>query len=260
MSTQSLRETIENFQNYILDKDDSSIEHNIMGADSTFKQTRLDVYHAAYALRLLDVLSMNFAMLKVFLGEELFEQLGRDYINSYPSNHFSVRFFGRHFSEFLTTHPEATPVFVELADFEWALSQTIDAKDAPQLTFEQMAALDPDAWANLKLTLHPSLRKLAYSYPTPKLWQALHAKTEHPALERQEKPISWIMWRFNLQSHFSAVSPEQLWMLEAMQSGQTFSDICAGLCEWLTEDKVVSFAAETLRQWITEGVFSEFEV
>ncbi|HVV67656.1 MAG TPA: DNA-binding domain-containing protein [Gammaproteobacteria bacterium] len=260
MSTNSLRETIENFQNYVLDKDNALIEHSIQGLDAAFKQTRLDVYHAAYSLRLLEVLSLNFAMLKVFVGEELFERLGRDYIHSYPSNHFSVRFFGRHFSQFLTTHPEATPVLAELADFEWALGQTLDAKDAPQLTFEQMAALDPDAWANLKLTLHPSLRQLNYFYPTPKLWQALSNKTEHPVLEPEEKPVTWIMWRFNLKSHFCTASPEQLWMLEAMQSGQTFSEICAGLCDWLTEDKVVSFAAETLRQWITEGIFSEFEV
>ena len=143
MSTNSLRETIENFQNYILDKDNSPIEHSVDGPDSAFRQTRLDVYHAAYSLRLLEILSLNFAMLKVLAGEEVFERLGRDYIHSYPSNHFSVRFFGRNFSQFLATQPEATPVFAELADFEWALGQTIDAPDAPQLTFEQMAAARP---------------------------------------------------------------------------------------------------------------------
>ncbi len=260
MSTYPFRETLEHFQNYILDKEEALIEQNVEGPDTNFIQERLGVYYSAYSLRLLEILGKNFAMLKELAGEELFERFGWDYIHSYPSNHFSVRFFGRHFSKFLTTHLESTPIFTELAEFEWALGEVLDAKDAPQLTFAEMAQLPPEAWADLKLIVHPSLQRLSYFYPTPQLWRALFNKTEPPIMERQEKPLPWIMWRFNLQSHFCTVNPEQLWMLDAMESGQTFSEICAGLCDWMGEDTVVNFAAGTLRQWITEGVFSEFEV
>lgn len=253
--TISLRETIENFQAYILEGG-TKIQQEIVG-DQDVKDTRLDVYQEGYFLRLLETLSRDFPVVAKLAGEDVFEQLGRDYIRSFPSTHFSIRYAGQHFSRFLSSI-DVDPLWSEMAAFEWSLGNTTDAKDAPQLTFEEMAAISPESWGELKLTTHPSLEILSFSYRIPPLWQHLLLDSEKPKTDREQKPFHWLVWRFNRQSYFRPADENQFRMIHAIQAGDTFSEVCAGLCEHLEEDKVISFAAETLRAWITEGIFSTF--
>lgn len=83
---------------------------------------------------------------------------------------------------------------------------------------------------------------------------------EKPVIERTEKPVYWLMWRFERQSYFCPTTDEQLWMMQALQAGKSFAEVCEGLCDWLEEDKVAPFAAETLRGWVSEGIFSEYKI
>ncbi len=252
-----LRHTLEHFQNFILDQH-NNIDAEIVGANADFRLERLDVYYAAYGLRLLEALVRAYPALKKYMGEELFDKLGYLYIEKYPSHHFSIRYFGRQFSEFLATQPEITPIMVELAKFEWALASALDAADGPQLTLPDLAALPPEAWADLILITHPSTSLLTLSYPTPKLWKSLVSDAEQPVLSLEEETTHWLIWRFNQAAHYLFMNKEQLALIQAIQTGEPFSEICVNLCEYLGEDKVVAFAAENLRNWISEGLFSQF--
>lgn len=253
----ALKETIKNFQEYVLEKS-AFIQDHVTGPDLAFRQTRLDVYRAAYSLRLLEILGKAFPALCALAGEKQAESLGRAYIETYPSNHFSVRYFGRHFSRFLSSHIPAEPMFAEMATFEWALEDVIDAADAPQLTFEEMTKLNPDDWANLSLKLHPSINKVMFYYPIPSLWQHFQQEADQPDLTRKDAPQHWVVWRFNRQAFFRPLTEEQLFMLKLIEEGRTFSEICTELSASMNEDEVVNFAAQNLRQWIEEGIFSEF--
>jgi hypothetical protein len=257
----SLRETIENFQAYMLGEN-TDIEQEIIGATQDFKDTRLGVYQTGYFLRLLEGLSRDFPAVKKLAGKKKFEELGYDYIHSFPSTHFSVRYVGQHFPQYLADNKKLDPMWSQMAAFEWALENAIDAKDAHQLTFEEMSKLNPESWAGLKFKTHPSLTVLVLFYATPTLWQYLIQKKvkKKPTLKHQTEPTHWLIWRFNRQSYFRPMTENQFWMMNAIQKGKTFSEICSGLCEHLEEEKVVPFAAETLRTWISEGVFSEYHI
>ncbi len=255
----SLAETLEKFQSFILDKN-SDIVQEVAGPTDNFKHVRLDVYHDGYALRLIDILKKAFPVLNSLIGCELFEKIAHEYIKVYPSNHYSVGYFGRHLSKFLSTHYPNEPKWVEIAAFEWALEMVIEAPDAPQLSFEQMASIPPDAWGNLILKTHPSLQLLPLFSNVPALWQAIRNDETLPETVFQTKPVVWLIWRFKQQAYFSPTTSEQLTMMRSIQEGQTFSQVCETLCEFLEEEQVVPFAAETLRNWIVEGIFSEFAV
>ena len=192
------------------------------------------------------------------MGEEKFDELGCAYIRQCPSTHFSVRYVGQHFAQFLPDNTALDPLWAEMAAFEWEIENATDAKDAPAITFEEMATISPESWSTLKFEVHPSLVTLPLFYPVPALWQHLLQETEKPTTDRQQKPTHWLIWRFDRKSYFRPMDDNQLWMMRAVQNGSTFSDICAGLCDYLEEDKVVPFTAETLRNWITGGVFSQY--
>lgn len=257
----SLEDTLKNFQAYVLGKH-NEIEEEIVGVDSEFRQTRLHVYQNAYSLRLVEVLSIDFAAVKKLAGETAFDVLARDYIQSFPSEYFSVRYFGDRFVAFLRDHARQDPLWIEMAMLEWILGNALDAKDASHLSFDEMAKLPPENWDELKLTTHPSLSVQPFFYHNvPTLWQYLMEKVkEKPENRWQPTPTYWLIWRFRQQCHFRAVDANQLLILQSLQAGEAFSVACTQLCERMSEAEAVPLAAQTLRTWIEEGIFSEYSV
>src|SRR6516162_215871 len=98
--SETLRELQENFQAYMLSQNDTVL--NSISFDHDLALTRINIYRDGYAFRLLEILQKDFPCLRQIMGdEELFEKMGREYIAQYPSNHFSICTFSRHFSNFL---------------------------------------------------------------------------------------------------------------------------------------------------------------
>jgi hypothetical protein len=251
-----LKQLQENFQAYILDGNDA-IKSEIISTDNAPTNIRLDVYRNGYRLRLLEILSVDFPVIKKLVGEGAFDKLGLEYIDAYPSNHFSVRLFGRHFNKFLASHPNSEPILPEMATFEWRLSQIQDAADAPQLTIEGMSKISPESWAMMRFMLHPTVQWLPFFYNTPDVWKAIDQDQEKPAVTLQETPIYWLFWRYEHEVYFAPIAEQELMMIKAIQAGKTFGEICEELCEELDEEQVIQFAAGTLRTWVGDGIFSE---
>jgi hypothetical protein len=252
------KQTLERFQSYMLDLDTVMQDH-VVGDDLEFRQTRLGVYHKGYSLRLIEILERCFPAILKQLGEEPFYKLCREYIAAYPSTHYSIALYGRYFSKFLAERKSTDPVLVELARFEWILEQVIDAANAPHITFDEMASsLAPEDWANLRLQTHPSLTLDEYHYEVPAFWHHLINDKDKPELTPKETAIHWLIWRYDMKAHFCSATQEQFALLQLIQAGKTFSEICAELTQTMPEEEVVNFVAGTIRQWVEEGIFCEF--
>lgn len=251
-----LHELQESFQAYMLEAD-ARIQQYIAATANNSTIERLDVYRDGYYLRLVDILAIDYPVLKVIAGEELFDKLGREYVDIYPSNHFSVRVFGRHFNKFLTNQRTLEPMLAEMAKFEWMLVETQDASDGPHLTLEAMAQIPPEAWASMQFKLHPSFQLLPFYSNAPDLWKAIDQQQERPATKYQDEPVYWMFWRSEITPYFAPLSAPELGMINAIQAGKNFGENCELLCEWFEDEEVVQFAAGTLRAWIRDGIVSE---
>lgn len=258
-----LRELQEQFQTYVQRKQEG-IEGKIVDAPQISVHERVEIYRQGYYLRLIEILEREFSALKNLLGKPAFDAICHDYIDAYPSTHFSVRAYGRFMVRFLSTRPSSEPLHLELAEFEWAFGKVIDAPDGPQLTIEDMGSIPPEAWAELRLELHPSLRFLSLSLNSPAIWRALFENdpVNHPvpAVERAEQPLTWLVWRFNHRAHYQEAGPEQLLMIKAIQENHTFPQICEALCEIMDVDQVPQFAGSTLREWVSVGLISRVHI
>lgn len=256
----NVREIQENFQEYILHGVKNIVSH-ISDSEKMKAADRVNLYKVGYALRLLEILEKDFPGLKLMMGDELFEEIGRDYIDSFPSNHFSIIYFSRHFSKYLSSHEKAQAIHVEMAAFEWHLGQVLLAADAPQLSVSDLAQIDPESWANMRLEFHPSLRTIELFYNTPQIWNTVHEEQKAvPELKRTDKPVTWMVWRKDLQSFFVSLDDHRRWMLAELQDGKSFSEICEGLSEWMEEEQVAQFAAFALRDWFDDGIVSKVSV
>jgi hypothetical protein len=127
-----------------------------------------------------------------------------------------------------------------------------------------MGAIPAEAWAHLRLELHPSLRFVTLSLNTPAIWRALFEndpeKHPVPTVEKMEHPVQWMVWRFNQRAHYNEASAAHLLMIEAIKANQSFPEICEALCEIMDVDQVPQFAGSTLREWVNLGLISHFNI
>lgn len=246
------------FQAHILGGDEQ-IRASIVGTAKVDAATRLGIYTNAYRLRLIEALGTDYPGLHTMAGDEEFDRLCRAYIEAHPSAFRSLRWFGDKLSTFLrTTAPWSEyPVFTEMAAFEWALSDAFDAADSALATIDDMAALSPDTWPQVRFYTHDAVRRLDLRWNVPTVWSAVDSGEEPPELAEGDYPVAWLIWRQDLTTHFRSLSVDEAWAFDALQRGENFASLCDGLTEWIDAQHVALHAAGLLKQWLHDGLITE---
>jgi len=254
----SLRDLQSDFQRYLLSPAQRAIAGRIASSDRLAADTRLGIYAEAYRLRLIEALDTDFPTLHALLGDDEFDRMARAYIDAHPSRHFSIRWFARYLSDFLrTTAPyPAHPALSEMAAFEWTMTLAFDAADDPPVSVDDMAAVPPASWADTVLLPHASLHRLDLRWNVPTVWKARTDGGDIEAPQENPLPVAWIVWRQDLTTYFRSLAVDEAWALDAMIAGQTFAELCEGLCEWIDAQHVAAHAAGLLKQWIGDGMIS----
>lgn len=249
------------FQNYLLTQN-PDINTEIVTTAKVSSTTRLEIYRDAYYLRLLEVLEQDYEVLRTVLGTDSFDQLGRDYIDAYPSQFRSVRWFGKYMPDHMKNYPlfKNQPHLIEMAEFEWLLTESFDAKDIPVVTIEQMTTVEPEKWPDLCFKLHPSVRRLDLFWNIVSIWNSVKAKEAIPEPQKTEKPVNWIIWRKEKDTPFNSLSPDKAYMLDSFANNENFGTVCEGLCTWMDEADVGLHAALLLKQFILDHLITEIIV
>lgn len=249
------------FQHYLL-KGDEKISRNIAGNNPGFIKERLGIYGDSYHLRLIAALASNFPALEALAGEELFEQFAKEYIAIYPPVKYTARYYGDKLNQYLAkTKPYSErPELAEIAMISWAHGETMDAADDPILQVSEMSAIPPEAWPNMHLSVHPSVQTLDLITNSPEIWAAVNQNHPLPEITISQEPITWVMWRKDLNSFYRPLTTIESWVLEALKCDQSFSDICEGLCDFLPEEKVAEYAATTIVRFLQEGLLSSVRI
>jgi len=253
--TPSLIELQRDLQSHLLAADDTIIEA-IVDAPPLPTLERLGIYRNAYRVRLIEALDDTYPVLHAVLGDEVFAALGEEFVAAHPSVHRSIRWYGSEVAEFLRQQPPYAeqPIFAELALLEWTLAEVFDAADAEPKPRAALSAIDPSAWSELHFEFHPSLRRLDLKWNTTAVWQAMSHEETPPDPECAEYPVSWLLWRQDLQNYFRSMPADEAAALESALRGENFGEICAALAEWLPEEEIPLRAAGLLGLWADSGI------
>ncbi len=257
----SLSDLQARFQSYLLGRNED-IEGLTVGSDRRPARDRLAVYADAYRLRLLEVLAEDFPGLHGMIGDQNFEALGIAYIDANPSDHPSVRWFGRRLAGFLrSTGPyREQPLLAEMADFEWAQGEVLDAADSPLVDMDSLAALAPGAWPGMRIGFQSALRRLDLNWNVPALWQAVHDGTDTPpAPGRTEAAVPWLLWRRGLEVHWRSLEDDERWAIDMVRDGCSFGALCEGLLARTGDPEVPLRAAGYLKRWVTDELAARIE-
>ena len=240
--------------------EDGDIETKVVGTEKVSSEIRLAIYANAYRYRLIDALSDNYPSVHTLLGDEDFYNDGIKYLAAYPSHHFSIRYFGNQLETFLSEHHQETAVLAEMARFEWALRAAFDAEDKASLGLKALQEIAPESWAELGFILHPSVARLDLEWNVPQLWAAIENETGQIPFEQAEYPIAWLVWRKELKTYYRSLDVDEAWALDAGMKGHNFSEICAGVCEWVDEAYAPERVAGFISQWLEDDLMVELVV
>lgn len=221
----------------------------------------LSIYFNGYRLCMLEALEDEFPALKVLLGDKKFEALGREYIAQNPSRHYSIRWFGKAFPDFIAdTAPwrERTELG-ELAAWEMVLGLASDAADAEPIEAAAFGAIAPEEWSGLTFRFHPSLSLLPLSWTVPAFRQAVDdEETEPAAPELLDAPVAWAVWREGTTILYRSLADNELDTLEAAKNGTSFGSLCEALSE-TQGDNAAETAGGFLRTWVEQGWINGIE-
>lgn len=243
------------FQQYLL-RGDAEIANHVVGTQRVPVATRLAIYGDGYGARLTEALGTNFPVLAQLLGEADFGELAAAYIRSHDSTYASIRYYGGALADFLASDPKyaAVPILAEQARWEWAMTATFDAADAPTLDPGAMAGVAPEEWADLRFDWHPSIRRLQLSWNVPQIWSATTNATEPPEPSLATEAGQWLLWRRELEIFFRSLAPAEAAALDAARAGSSFGELCELLCADSDEATAAAQAAGFLREWLQSGL------
>ncbi len=169
----SLRELQAAFRDGVLGGDATRLAPLIAGGRLAPLQ-RFAVHANHYRLALGEALAATFPATRGLVGAQAFAFAARRFAIEHPPREPRLWAYGAGFSGFLSTLPEARelPWLPAVARLEWALNLAVHAPDAPALDPAALAALPRDAFASLRLVLHPSCGLVASRHPVLALWRA----------------------------------------------------------------------------------------
>ena len=149
-----------------------------------------------------------------------------------------------------------TPVLAEMARFEWALRNGFDAEDFPAITLETLQQIPVDQWGELRFEFHPSVVRLDLEWNVPQLWSAIDEETQPMPPEKQEYPVSWLVWRHGLLTYYRSLDVDEAWALDSAMTGGSFAGLCEGVCEWIDADHAPGRVAGFLTQWVNDDLLT----
>jgi hypothetical protein len=227
---------------------------------------RLGVYANAYFARLHGCLRDDFGATASALGTDAFHDLVKTYLMMHPPTRPSLHHAGAHLAEHLVTPPFAEifarrcPYAADLARLEWAIAEAFTARDSRELAREELVAVPPDAWSDLRFETSASLRLLDCAWPVHAVRERFESEldgaawSEPPALAAEPTPIR--VWRRGDQVRHVRISALELEALAGVRAGEPFSALCERVGEGVGDADAAARAAGFLAAWIADGVLA----
>jgi hypothetical protein len=262
----NLERTQSLFMRYILSADaeagDAEEFHGIIAEQGGIAvDKRMEIYATAYRARLKETIETDHEILGLYLGDELFDKMVKDYVATHPSSFYSLRQFCDALPDFLQADVffAQYPLISDLARFERQLLHAFDAAESSRASFEDLQAIAPQAWPEIRFRFHPSVQIFRCESNAVETWQSLKAEQSPPAPNHSQFR-SWMLWRGKSRiSEFISLAPPQLALLEGFIRGQTFAQQCEAMLQWHDVNTAPAEVLGTIQSWFERGIVRSIE-
>ena len=133
---------------------------------------RFSVYRNNVVAGLVKALASRFPAIERIVGEEFFAAMARAFVAACPPRSAVLASYGEGFADFIAAFEPACDLvyLADVARIEAARTRAYHAADATPMSAGEFAALDVNAIAGLRVTLHPSAEIVRSAYPIVTIW------------------------------------------------------------------------------------------
>jgi hypothetical protein len=134
---------------------------------------RFSVYRNNVVAGLVKALASRFPAIKRIVGEEFFAAMARVFVAVRPPRSAVLASYGVEFADFIAAFAPARDLayLADVARIEAARTRAYHAADATPVSAGEFAALDVNAVAGLRVTLHPSAEIVRSAHPIVTIWE-----------------------------------------------------------------------------------------
>lgn len=184
----------------------------------------LSVYRNTVAKGRVDALAANFPTVLSMVGEDWFRAAAALFAREAPPASAALLDYGQAFPAWLERFPPAddTPYLAGIANLDRLWTETLFAAEAPMLTAQALAALEPEDLAMMSLPLHPSVRFASFDAGLPSLWAA--AREGREDLELSDQPEALLLVRAKGAVMHRVISEAETAFLHACRGGLTSAE------------------------------------
>lgn len=233
-----------------------SAESLILPSPTLSPRERIQIYRNMYLLRMQEALEIDFPTLKWYLGSPAFKELVASYVESYPSQSYTLDHLGSHLSSFLRERDWGAKgcMLGDLAELEWSLCVVALAHDSPTIKMVDLASVAEDRFLDLQFQSISALQILELQYAVNDMVKA--ANTEQEPFTAAELPNTMVVWRHELKVWRMGLNPIQHEFLRQLCQGKTLGQAIDFTLEENDEDEENLFS--WFQEWLSEGFFSNF--
>jgi Putative DNA-binding domain len=197
---------------------------------------RLEIYNRSYWSRVLDALGEDFPGVRAVVGAKRFAPMLRRYLADCPSESFTMRNLGQHFSAWMERNAALVGpnrgIALDMARLEWAEIESFDASEQERLSPAEVAALG--SASTLRLQPHLRWMEAACEADALLLEVRLAAKRKagapraftekRMARARSCGAVYLAIHRHELVVHYKRIDAEMFRLLGALDRGATIGD------------------------------------
>jgi len=252
----TLAELQNDFQRALFDTECKGADWISESARGLSARDRLDIYYNAYRLRLIDVLLDTFEHTAIYLGDDWFNQLAADYVQSHPSTYKNIGLYGKNFPGFLAEQLAEDKEVSELALMDWKLRRAFDGADSAVMTLDDLQHLASDESTSICLQAVPTLTMCTQHFNTLDIWNAINQDQPPPVVERLPQPIELLIWRKGHSPHFRSLSIIESAAITYLSSADSLDAIGATLEKDFPDVDVATEFGLMLHRWLDDEIIS----
>lgn len=216
----SLAEIQRAFRAALLDPT-APVPDGIVGRDGRPDEKRFAVYRNNVAVSLIEALKARFPVTCRLVGEACFVALARDFVAAHPPRSPLIHDYGGDFAEFIAPLPpsEDVPYLADIARLEDAWNVAYNAAEAEPLALRSLAAIPGDRLADIRVSLHPTLRLVVSAWPVASIWHA-HQGDGEPTPPARWHGENVLVVRPDADVALRCLPPGAVPFIEALSSGR----------------------------------------
>ena len=186
-------------------------------------KSALSAHQTGYYARLTEALGETFEGTWFALGDDLFFEVCKTFITSFPSKNYNLSNYGEQFPDFLAKS-ELTrdiPFLYDLAKFDWLFKEIFHAKQ--HQTVDTQALIDLQNSPHSHIYFGDTVRLFSSSYSVYNIWQLRKGESEKDV--DIEKPQHLLLYKKNYDIYTKEISLFQHRLLTHLMQGESFSNV-----------------------------------